>query len=117
MHNYNVINKRHKFNAIQVITSNGIRFQSKLEYSYYKYLKILQSTGKVSFFLRQVPLHLEISDVNVTKYVIDFQVFWSDSTVTFVDVKGVETDMYILKKKMVEAAYPITITVIKKGDF
>jgi hypothetical protein len=37
-------------------------------------------------------------------------VFWVNGVVTIEDVKGMKTPMYILKKKQVEAIYPITIT-------
>jgi hypothetical protein len=46
------------------------------------------------------------------KYVCDFLIFWADDTVTFEDVKGMRTPMYKLKKKQVEALYPIIITEI-----
>lgn len=55
-------------------------------------------------FLRQVPLH-----IGVVRYVVDFVRFDADGTVHFVDVKGHKTDMYKMKKRMVEAEYPITI--------
>lgn len=81
--------------------------------SYYHRLLFLKRSGHVLFFLRQVPFHLPGN----TKYVCDFQVFNSDGTVCFVDVKGFETTEFKLKKKQVEAIYPITIEIIRKGDF
>lgn len=95
---------KHKFHAKQTI-NDGIIFSSKKESKYYSELKLRQVTGDVIFFLRQVPFHL----TGGVKYVCDFQVFKSDGTVEFVDVKGMRTDMYKLKIKQVEALYPITI--------
>lgn len=100
---------RHKFGA-KPTTIDSIRFDSKLEAMYYNKLKIAQSSGELLFFLRQVPFHLPGN----VKYVVDFQEFWADGEVKFVDVKGVETKDFIMKKKMVEDLYPITINVIKK---
>jgi len=102
----------HKFRAKRTVR-DGFNFDSKLEASYYDYLKLLENEGEVVFFLRQTRFHLE---GNVT-YAVDFQVFWSDGSVTFVDVKGKETKEFIRAKKQVEARYPIDITVVKKGDF
>ncbi len=68
-------------------------------------LKTRQSAGDVIFHLRQVPFHLPGN----VKYVVDFVLFNVDGTVDFVDVKGMKTPMYILKKKMVENLYPISI--------
>ena len=53
----------------------------------------------------QVPFHLPGN----VKYVVDFQVFMTDGTVKFIDVKGHRTPQYIAKKKMVEALYPVEI--------
>ena len=98
---------RHKFRA-KPCEVDGIKFASKKEHKRYQQLKILQNSGEILFFLRQVPFHLQAG----VKYVCDFVVFWTNGEVTIEDVKGVKTDMYILKKKMVEATYPITIQEI-----
>ena len=60
--------------------------------------------------MRQVPLHL----VGNTKYVADFQVFHLDGSVEYIDVKGMETSTFKLKKKQVEATYPIKINVVTR---
>jgi hypothetical protein len=98
---------RHKFNAVRVET-DGIKFHSKKEAKRYVQLKDLQASGEIVFFLCQVPFHLN----GGVKYVCDFLIFWSDGSVTFEDVKGVKTAIYIAKKKMVEAKYPIEIIEI-----
>lgn len=98
---------RHKFNAIRV-EHDGIKFASKKEGIHYERLKSLQKLGEIIFFLRQVPFHLE----GGIKYVCDFVVFWSDGSVTIEDVKGMKTAVYITKKRMVEATYPIKITEV-----
>ncbi len=95
---------RHKFRANPTIR-DGYRFQSKKEALYYDQLKLAQKAGVVLFFLRQVPFHFP---GNVT-YRVDFQVFYVDGLVEFIDVKGHRTKEYIAKKKMVEAMYPVTI--------
>ena len=101
------MNIYHKFRAIRC-EADGIKFPSKKERKRYLELKQLQELGEVTFFLRQVPFYL----AGGVKYVCDFQVFWSDGHVEFEDVKGMKTSVYIAKKKMVEATYPIQITEI-----
>jgi len=98
---------KHKFNAVRCEV-DGIKFASKKERKRYLELQDLKSAGDVLFFLRQIPLRLS----GGVKYVCDYQVFWSDGIVSFEDVKGMRTPMYKLKKKQVEALYPITITEI-----
>lgn len=68
----------------------------------------MQKNGEILFFLRQVPIHLPGN----VKYICDFQVFWENQEVTFEDVKGYRTEVYILKKKLVESQYPIVIKEI-----
>lgn len=103
---------RHKFSAKKV-DYDGIKFDSKLEGSYYLHLKRLQQFGDVLFFLRQVPIHL----LGGTKLVVDFQVFYADGSCRFIDTKGVETPDFLIKKREVEAIYPFEIEVVKRGDF
>lgn len=95
---------RHKFHA-KPTQIDGIKFASKKEAKYYSELLLRQKAKEIIFFLRQVPFYLP----GGVKYVCDFQEFWSDGTVHFVDVKGFKTPTYIAKKKMVEAIYPIII--------
>lgn len=104
---------RHKYNT-QRVEYDGINFDSKLEGDYYLYLKKLKQCGEVVQFLRQVPFHLPGN----TRCVVDFQVFWADGNVEFIDVKGRELDSFIKNKKQVEDLYnPIKIKVVKRGDF
>jgi hypothetical protein len=95
---------RHKFNAVRV-EYDGIKFSSKREGNYYLTLMQAQKAGELLFFLRQVPFHLP----GGVRYVCDFQEFWKDGSVRFVDSKGFKTESYKAKKKMVEALFPVTI--------
>ena len=104
--------RRNKYNAIPTVI-DGIRFASKAEANYCAQLKILQRAGEIKYFLMQVPFYLP----GGIKYVVDFVVFHNDGTVDYVDVKGVETKEFKLKKKLVEEFYPVKIMVVKKGKF
>ena len=103
-----MIRNRSKYNAIRT-EIDGINFDSKLEAARYVDLKTLRLAGDVLYFLRQVPIRLPGKVV----YRVDFQVFWSDGSVTYEDVKGYFTKMSKLKIKQVEDLYPIKIEVIK----
>lgn len=102
----------HKFKA-KAVNDDGHRFPSTLEWKYFTHLKLLEKSGEIVFFLRQVPFHLP----GGVKYVVDYQIFYRDGSIQFVDVKGVETSEFILKKKIVEDLYPVKIEIVKKGDF
>ena len=100
---------RHKFGAKRC-EKDGIKFPSLLEGRYFEKLKRLQEEGVVTMFLRQPLFDL----VGKIQYRADFLVFYSDGTASVIDCKGVETKDFIMKKKMVEATYPIEIEVVKK---
>jgi hypothetical protein len=95
--------KPNKFHAV-MCEADGIKFRSKKERRRYLELMALQNAGEC-WFLRQVPFYLPGN----TKYVLDFLVFWKDGRQTFEDSKGKKTPMYIMKKKQVEALYPVRI--------
>lgn len=101
---------KHKFNA-KPANIDGIRFASKLEGRYYNKLKALQESGELVFFLRQAPFHLPGN----TRYVVDFVEFWKNGDINFTDCKGLETEVYKLKKRQVEELFPIKINVVKKA--
>jgi hypothetical protein len=98
----------HKYGAVAT-ERDGQRFDSKAEARRYDELKLLQASGEVSFFLRQVPFHLP----GGVTYRADYLIFWTAGVVTIEDVKGYETSEFKAKKRMVEALYPVEIEVRK----
>ena len=103
---------KHKFGAVKT-ENDGFKFDSKMEARYYTCLKKLRDvTGEIRFFLRQAPFHLPGN----IRCVIDFVVFWSDGTVTFEDVKGVETPRFKLKRTQVESLFPVELKTITNKD-
>lgn len=99
---------RHKFNA-KPCESDGLKFPSKAERAYYEKLKLLKASGEVLFFLRQVPFDLPGNTV----YRADFMVFYADGSAKVVDVKGMRTPVFELKKKLLEETYPISLELVK----
>src|SRR3990167_6215673 len=98
----------HKFKACPT-TVDCIRFSSKKESEYYKELCLRQQKGgDVLFFLRQIPFHLP----GGIKHIIDFQVFFTDGSVRFIEVKGFDTPNGKIKRRLVESLYPIVIDVV-----
>lgn len=99
---------RHKFNAKR--TKVGERtYASKAEARYAVALEHRKRAGEVLFALEQVPIRLP----GGTKYVVDFLVFEASGDVRFIDVKGVQTDAFKIKKREIEALYPFEIEVVK----
>lgn len=98
-----------KYSA-KITECDGFKFSSKLEKNYYESMKLLQKSGQLKYFLRQVPFHLPGN----VKYVVDFVLFFEDGEIRYIDVKGFDTALSKTKRKIVEATYPIKIEVVQK---
>lgn len=97
----------HKFHAKRC-ERDGKKFPSKAERAFYDKLCLLKRSGEVLFFLRQVPFELP----GDTVYRADFMVFYLDGTAKVIDVKGVETPEFKIKKRLLEETYPITLEIV-----
>lgn len=99
--------RKNKYGAKKV-TIDGITFDSKAEALYYQRLKLLQKSGEIKEFDRQVAFELipkGISPgtgktVRAVKYVVDFVVTYPDGSEEIIDVKGTETAVFKLKAKI-----------------
>ena len=99
--------KRAKYGN-QITYVDGIRFDSKREARYYEQLKLRRAAGEVSYWLRQVPVHLP----GGTRYILDFLVFFTDCRAPdYVDVKGRQTKEFKIKKREVEHHYPFKVVL------
>lgn len=96
--------KRSKYGAVATRV-DGIRFDSKREARYYEQLKLRVASGEVRYFLRQVPIHLPGN----TRLVVDFLEVMADGSLRYIDVKGRETAAFKIKRREIEAVYPIRI--------
>lgn len=86
---------------------DGIKFDSKKEGSYYLKLKLLEEKGIISDLKLQVKFELQPKfqfgnkTIRAINYIADFT-YIQDNKLHIVDTKGVRTDVYKLKKKMME---------------
>ena len=94
----------------------GETYDSKKEADYAKMLDTLRFAAnpkdRVIGSDRQVRFPVEIEGSKICVYIADFRVRYADGREEIVDVKGVRTAVYILKKKLVEAIYKIKIIEI-----
>jgi hypothetical protein len=101
-----------KYNANKV-KLDGIKFDSQMESLYYKHLKILEKANIISFFVCHPQYILQDSyrndegvKIRAIKYIADFEVTYPDGRVEIVDIKGKETEVFKIKKKLFEYRYP-----------
>lgn len=112
-----------KYNSKKV-TVNGIVFDSKMEAEYYLHLVDLRVKGIVEVielqpkFLLQEAFTKRGIRFRKIEYWADFKVTYSDGHIEIVDVKGVETEIFKIKKKLFEYKFKDLelklITYVKK---
>lgn len=102
------IPKRMKYRNVKV-EIDGIKFDSKKEAAYYGKLKLLKKSGEIVDFTLQPRYDLAMNGVKLGFYKADFLVTWKSGNVQLVDVKGMKTPIYNLKKKLIKAIYGIVI--------
>jgi hypothetical protein len=103
---------RHKYNAKKV-RLDGFTFDSQREAAYYAELKLRERAHEISGIRIHPAFHIEIQGRPICKVILDFAYTTKDGDDVYVDVKGVDTALSKLKRKMVEAAYGIDVEVVK----
>lgn len=89
---------------------DGVTYASKREAAYAAELDQLKlAEDGVAYWTPQPEFPLVVNGVKIGKYIADFKVHWKDGRVTIVDVKGMATPVYRLKKKLVKALYGIEV--------
>ncbi len=87
---------------------NGMNFDSLKERNHYIYLEQLQKEGKIIDLQCQVKYELQPAftfkgkKIRAVTYTADFTYFTPDGQFHIVDTKGVKTDVYKLKKKLMQ---------------
>ena len=100
-----------KYNNIKTVV-DGIKFDSKREAYYYLYYKRLQETKIISNLKLQTPIKFDIDGKHIFTYKADFE-YEDEYGHHYIDVKGVETPVFRLRKKLIEAKYKIIIEIVK----
>ena len=104
---------RSKYRA-QPTVVDGIRFASQAEARRYGHLKMLERAGRIYDLELQPRFPLLVNAIKVATYVADFRYRFPGVSVPVVeDVKGVQTPIYRLKKKMLLAQDNIIITEVR----
>ena len=86
----------------------GIKFDSKKECEYFIYLEALEAQGGISELQRQTRFQLQPAfkhngkTIRAITYVADFTFYDKEGKFHIVDTKGIKTEVYKLKKKMMQ---------------
>jgi len=103
---------RSKYNNKKT-TYNGRLYDSKKEAEYSGLLDVLKNakndSDRVVEIEYQPPYVCIVNDKKIFTYKADFRVTYADGRVEVIDVKGMKTSVYRIKKKLVEALYGFEI--------
>lgn len=102
-----------KYNSYKVVI-NEISFQSIMESRFYLRLLEMKAAGQIKKFDLQITYELQPKfkdkitgkTIRAITYIADFVVTDSNDKVMVVDVKGKETDVFKIKKKLFQYKYP-----------
>lgn len=108
----NMIYRRPKYRAIRT-KIDGISFDSKAESYHYLILRALLDSEKIDELKVHPRYPIRINSVLVCHVELDFEYKDEEGNTHYVDVKGTDTAMSKLKRKMVEAYHNITVEIVK----
>lgn len=102
-----------KYRARKTACNHGHMHDSGIEAAKCNDLHDQEARGEITHLTFQPEFQVRVNDRVVCRYIADFQYRMAESGLPIVlDVKGMATPVFNLKKKLVEAAHPgIIITV------
>lgn len=106
--------KANKYKA-KKCTIDGYTFDSLMEGRRYSELKLLQLSGVIKDLNIHPAFDITINGKHICNVELDFSYFYNWlGVMNYEDVKGCKTALSSLKKKLVEAQYRITVTLVTK---
>lgn len=107
-----------KYGNRKIHTKDGI-FDSLKEFRRWEELKLLERAGEIGNLHRQTPFGLippqQVNGKTVergVKYIADFTYITKDGRFVVEDTKGVKTDVYKIKRKLMLQVHGIQITEV-----
>lgn len=107
---------KYKNKKIQI---DNIKFDSKKEAERYIELKLLEKAGKISgvktqypFILQEKYIRADGKKIREIKYIADFVYYDENNNLIVEDTKGYETEVFKIKRKLLEYKYNIVLKII-----
>jgi len=99
-----------KYGAVRT-TIDGITFDSKREAKRWVELQLLSRAGHITNLLRQVKFPIVVNGHPIGLYIADFT-YLKDGQRVVEDSKGLRTDLYRWKRKLVKAVLGVDIVEV-----
>ena len=101
---YRQFNRYNKFGNVKQ-TYDGYSYMSKAEADYAMELDLRLKAKDIKSWDRQFKVTIEYDGKTICNYYVDFIIEHNDGSYELVEVKGMETSTYRLKKKLLEVMW------------
>ena len=98
------VKKQNKYGNIER-EYNGILYVSKKEAAYAQELDLRKKAEDIKDWKRQVKISLDVNGYHICNYYVDFEIEHNDESKELVEIKGFETEIFRLKRKLLEAVF------------
>lgn len=102
---FSTTKRKNKYNA-KSQQFGGRTYHSKFEARYAEDLEWRKKAGEIEEIIPQYKIELKVNGVLVCRYYVDFKIVLADGSIEYHEVKGFETEIYRLKKKLFLALLP-----------
>lgn len=114
------VRRANKYGAKSTVYEGQV-YDSKLEAGYAQELDLRVRAKDIKSWRRQVKVELFCNGERICNYYVDFEITHNDGTIEFIECKGFETEVWRLKRKLLEANFKeqlkqreIIYTVVKE---
>jgi hypothetical protein len=109
--------RKNKYNAKSSVY-NGSYYHSIKEADYAQELDLRVKAKDIKSWRRQIPFDLKVNGFKICRYVLDFEITHTNGDIELIEVKGMETDLWRFKRRLLEATYlqenpEVKYTVVK----
>lgn len=101
-----------KYNA-STQSYNGRTYHSKKECAYAMRLDLLKKAKEIKDWKPQAKIDIRVNGVHICNHFVDFEVTLNNGVKEWHEVKGFATDVWLLKRKLVEALFEQKYVVIR----
>lgn len=106
---------KNKYNACKK-TWNGRNFHSLKEMADAQKLEAMKKAGLIASVNYQKCINIVVNGKHICKHYVDFEIMLNDGRVKWVETKGMPTDAWQIKKKLVEAIFETPYLVNPKEN-
>lgn len=103
--------KRNKYGA-KGTRIDGIYFDSQKEAKYYGQLKMRKLAGDIRDFKVHQVFDFVVNGVHICQYEVDFVIWHNSGRYEYVDVKGVKTEVWTIKARLLKALHSIDVVCV-----